>query len=203
MNKRSFAFVLLGVLISVHYLVPSIVFAQITSIRLSPEVTETSPTSAAPTLRTIDSASDLTTKPILIDKDVLKKIESIKKDDAPKTNEIHWGILIQNLFSEYWVQFLALVVSVIGVVLAVSGFSLANKKKHKYLKRFLHDIDNAYSSYKMKSKRCEAEMIRLQDQIEDKLKEGALDEGSYHLLENRINKYLEEIKTENGGKPLL
>lgn len=158
---------------------------------------------AVPTLRTLDPARVLSVKPIVIDKEVLNKIENAKKEDSKKDEGIRWGQLIQTLFSEYWVQFLALVVSVIGVVLAVSGYSLANKKKHKYLKRFLHDIDHAYSSYKMKSKRCEAEMIRLQDQIEDKLKEGALDEGSYHLLENRIHKYMEEIKAENGGKPAL
>lgn len=105
-----------------------------------------------------------------------------------------FGARVQGMFSEYWVQFLALVVSLIGVVLAVSGFSLATKKKQKYLKKYLHEIDDVYSSYKWKTKRCEAELYRLQDQIEDQLKEGAIDENTYHLLEKRIEKYLDEIK---------
>lgn len=105
-----------------------------------------------------------------------------------------FGAKVQGMFSEYWVQFLALVVSLIGVVLAVSGFSLATKKKQKYLKKYLHEIDDVYSSYKWKTKRCEAELYRLQDQIEDQLKEGKIDENTYHLLEKRIEKYLDEIK---------
>jgi hypothetical protein len=138
---------------------------------------------------------------------LLEKIESRKEqvlkpdDTAPKRTA--WTVWIQNIFSEYWVQFLALIVSVIGVVLAVSGFSLANKKKRKFLRRYLKEIDEAYVSYKMRSKRCEAEMIRLQDMIEDRLKEGKLDENSYHLLEQRIEKYLQEIKNDNGGKESL
>lgn len=198
MKNRITSLTILGWLICTMFYAPLLASAQVSPVR-SIETT--------PTLRNIDSLKELETKPILIDKDVLNKIEAVKieavkKEDAKKT-DTPWTVLVQNLFTEYWLQFLALVVSVIGVMLAVSGFSLANKKKHKYLKKFLHEIDNAYSSYKMKSKRCEAEMIRLQDQIEDKLKEGSLDEGTYHLLEKRIDKYLEEIKTENGGKPAL
>ena len=104
------------------------------------------------------------------------------------------GEQVQGIFSEYWVQFLALLVSVIGVALAVSGFSFANKKKQKYLRKYLHEIDDAYSSYKWKSKRCEAELYRLQDLVEDNLKDGKIDENTFNLLENRIKKYLDEIK---------
>ena len=131
-----------------------------------------------------------------IKKDLLeemsKKLEADKKsNDGPQRG---WGARIQGMFSEYWVQLLALVVSVIGVVLAVSGFSMANKSKQRSLKKFLHEIDDAYTSYKWKTKRCEAELYRLLDQVEEQLKEGKIDESTFSLLEKRIHKYLDEIK---------
>lgn len=134
-----------------------------------------------------------------IKKDLLeemnKKLEEEKNkkkaDDEPQRG---FGARIQGMFSEYWVQLLALVVSVIGVVLAVSGFSMANKSKQKNLKKFLHEIDDAYTSYKWKTKRCEAELYRLLDQVEEQLKEGKIDESTFSLLEKRIHKYLDEIK---------
>ena len=134
-----------------------------------------------------------------IKKDLLeemnKKLEAEKnKKKTEEEPQRGFGAKIQGMFSEYWVQLLALVVSVIGVVLAVSGFSIANKSKQKNLKKFLHEIDDAYTSYKWKTKRCEAELYRLLDQVEEQLKEGKIDESTFSLLEKRIHKYLDEIK---------
>jgi hypothetical protein len=64
----------------------------------------------------------------------------------------------------------------------------------------LHDIDDVYTSYKMKSRRCEAELFRLQDQIEDRLTAGNIDENTFQLLEGRIQKYMEEIKALERGE---
>lgn len=126
--------------------------------------------------------------------DEAKKAIASKLGSEEVSKKNGFGAVLQNIFSEYWVQFMALVVSLIGVFLAVSGFSFASKNKQKYLKKFLHEIDDAYSSYKWKSKRCEAELYRLKDQVEDQLKAGKIDENTYQLLEKRIDKYLDEIK---------
>jgi len=83
--------------------------------------------------------------------------------------------------------------------LAVTGFTIAGAKKKKSVSKFINDIDDTFASFKWKSKRCEAELYRLQDLIEDKLKAGKIDESSYHLLMNRIEKYLKEIKEVDGN----
>jgi|GEM_PF-5621815 len=101
---------------------------------------------------------------------------------------------VENWVSEYWVQFLALIVSLIGVFFAVTGFTFANQKKKKSVSNFLNQIDDTFDAFKWKSKRCEAELYRLEDMIEDQLKNGKLDESSYDLLTKRINKYLREIQ---------
>lgn len=96
--------------------------------------------------------------------------------------------------SEYWVQFWALVAGLLSVFLAVSGFSLAGRKKKKSLSHLMNEIDETFDSFKSKSKRCEAELYRLQDVIEDKLKSGKIDESTFQLLEGRIHKYMKEVQ---------
>lgn len=128
---------------------------------------------------------------------VTAEVERLLKEKEAQ-NQAQKGGPLQNVFSEYWVQFLALVVSVIGVALAVSGFSLAAAKKKKHISKYMNEIDDAFSSFKWKSKRCEAELYRLHDIIEEKLKEGKLDESSYQLLSNRIEKYLKEVQDVDG-----
>lgn len=100
----------------------------------------------------------------------------------------------QSFLSEYWVQFWALVVGLIGVFLAVTGFSFANRKKRKSVSRFINEIDNTFESFKWKSKRCEAELYHLHDVVDEKLKDGKIDESAYNLLIDRIDKYMKEVQ---------
>lgn len=110
---------------------------------------------------------------------------------------------IESFFSEYWVQFIALVVSFFGVGLAVTGFTVAGSKKKKSVSKFLHQIDDTFAAFKWKSKRCEAELYRLHDLVDEQLKAGKVDEGTYQLLMNRIDRYLAEIKEIDNLPPHL
>lgn len=96
--------------------------------------------------------------------------------------------------SEYWVQVWAMVAGLLGVLLAISGFSFANRKKKKSLSHFMNEIDDTFDSFKWKSKRCEAELYRLQDVMDEKLKKGKIDESTYNLLVGRIEKYIKEVQ---------
>lgn len=142
------------------------------------------------------STSEVTKIMPLIRNDLLNR----KPPLAQQNNQQSFNF--EEWFSAYWVQFLALLVSLIGVALAVTGFTVAGSKKKKSISKLINDIDDTFDSFKWKSKRCEAELYRLQDLIEDKLKEGKIDEGAYHLLSNRIEKYLKEI-SEIEGRPDL
>jgi hypothetical protein len=148
-------------------------------------------------------------KPVTVDKGALKEIQPIRlpvekpvekpkeikntpDTKQPSANEPSTSI--ESFISEYWVQFLALIVSIIGVALAVTGFTLAGAKKKKSVSKFLNQIDDTFAEYKWKSKRCEAELYRLHDLVDEQLKKGKLDEGAYEILHKRIEKYLAEIK---------
>lgn len=126
-----------------------------------------------------------------------KALNSIKNDAKAGTAEKidakpQQGF--QNFISEYWVQFLALLVSLVGVFFAVTGFTFAGQKKKKSVANFINQIDDTFASFKWKSKRCEAELYRIEDLIEDQLKNGKIDESSYELLTKRIQKYLKEVQ---------
>ncbi len=140
--------------------------------------------------------------PISLREEVISISERARKiqpvDSDGKTAPAAKSASIESFISEYWVQFLALIVSLIGVSLAVTGFTISGAKKKKSVSKFINEIDDTFASFKWKSKRCEAELYRLQDLVEDKLKEGKIDESVYHLLMNRIDKYLAEVKDVDG-----
>jgi hypothetical protein len=60
----------------------------------------------------------------------------------------------------------------------------------------MSEIDDTYSSFKMNSRRCEAELYRLKDSISNELKKGKIDEGAYAVLEKRIEDYMREIREQ-------
>ena len=132
-----------------------------------------------------------------------QRIAPIIKNEAAnsenRSNQNKVGFL-KNLFSEYGVQLLALIVSVVGLFMAISGFTFANRKKKKSTKKLINDIDSTFHEYKWKSKRCEAELYRMHDEVEEHLKKGKIDEGTYQLLIGRIEKYLKEIREVGNQK---
>lgn len=143
-----------------------------------------------------------TSETVTIPADKIQKIQDAMKA-AEKRPESRVPSSIESFITEYWVQFLALVVSLIGVSLAVTGFTLAGAKKKKSVSKFLNQIDDTFAAFKWKSKRCEAELYRLHDLVDEQLKAGKIDEGSYQLLMHRIDKYLAEIREIDNLPPHL
>jgi hypothetical protein len=102
---------------------------------------------------------------------------------------------------------------VITAFIAIAGFIAGIiryyivKKKKKSVSNYFSNIDDTYSNFKMKSRRCEAELYRLQDMIIEDFKNHKIDESSFALLEQRINNYLQEIRQQIladsfGGLPM-
>lgn len=88
------------------------------------------------------------------------------------------------------------IVAIITVIIAISGFTFAAKRKQKSISKYINQIDDTYSEYKMKAKRCEAELYRLKDIVDDQLKTGKIDEGAYSLLMGRIEGYMIDIQKQ-------
>ena len=121
----------------------------------------------------------------VIEKTILGKMSGTKSSQG----------LGLNFFSEYWMQIWALVLSLVGIILAITGFSFANAKKKKSTSKYLVRIDDTFTNFKTQSSQCEAELYRIQEQIEEDLKTAKIDESTYHLLTSRIEKYKKQIQS--------
>ena len=91
---------------------------------------------------------------------------------------------------------IGIILAVIAVLLAATGFTFASKKKQKSISKYMNKIDDTYTEYKMKAKRCEAELYRLKDIVDDELKSGKIDDSAYQLLMNRIENYMVDIQKQ-------
>ncbi|MFC1655797.1 hypothetical protein ACFL3C_02930 [Patescibacteria group bacterium] len=89
-----------------------------------------------------------------------------------------------------------LVITLLALVVAASGFTFAAKRKQRSISKYINQIDDTYSEYKMKAKRCEAELYRLRDIVDDELKNGKLDDSAYGLLMQRIENYMVDIQKQ-------
>ena len=108
-------------------------------------------------------------------------------NNKPGFFEHIWRLMVENL---------ATIVAFITVLVAISGFTFATKRKQKSIAKYINQIDDTYSEYKMKAKRCEAELYRLKDIVDDQLKSGKIDEGAYQLLLNRIEGYMIDVQKQ-------
>lgn len=91
---------------------------------------------------------------------------------------------------------IGIILTIIAVLLAATGFTFAAKRKQKSISKYMNKIDDTYTEYKMKAKRCEAELYRLKDIVDDELKSGKIDDGAYQLLMNRIENYMVDIQKQ-------
>jgi hypothetical protein len=91
---------------------------------------------------------------------------------------------------------LVIILTIITVIIAATGFTFASKRKQKSISKYMNQIDDTYSEYKMKAKRCEAELYRLKDIVDNELKSGKIDEGAYKLLMGRIEGYMVDIQKQ-------
>jgi len=89
---------------------------------------------------------------------------------------------------------IAVVVSIFSGVCAILGFSFSGHRKKRAISKYMGEIDTTFEEFKMKSKRCEAELYRLHDVLEDELKKGKIDESLFDLLSKRIDKYIAEVQ---------
>ena len=83
----------------------------------------------------------------------------------------------------------------VPIAMAVAGWDLLHQKKSK-LRTYFEKIDQTYGQFKTEGQRCEAELHSLKQTIEQELKDGKVEEGTYQLLTARIEKYLKDVRKQ-------
>jgi hypothetical protein len=123
-------------------------------------------------------------KPILIDPRNLKQINNGNQQNGFRWPNISW-------------EFVAVVISIIAGLTTILGFSFNGHKRKRAISKYMEEIDSTFAEFKWKSKRCEAELYRLHDVLEDRLKKGKIDEPQFELLDKRIDKYILAINEKD------
>lgn len=126
--------------------------------------------------------------------EVIKPKEEIRRDVREEPRQKQPSIF--DRIGKGIMNNLGVVFAILAVVVAISGFTFAGRRKRRSISKHMNEIDNTYSEYKMKAKRCEAELYRLKDIIDDELKNAKLDDSAYALLVGRIEEYMVEIQKQ-------
>jgi len=101
----------------------------------------------------------------------------------------------------FWsIEVVAGVVSIGAAGVGVVGWALrersARRRGRVLFRKLMEEVDNVYGSFKMNSRRCEAELLRLKGEVLAGFKEGVLEEESLHALEGRIEAYMRDVRKE-------
>jgi len=98
------------------------------------------------------------------------------------------------------VELVAGIVSIGGAGLGLAGWlarTRSAKRRGRILfRKLLEEVDDAYGSFKMNSRRCEGELLRLKAEVLAGFKEGVIEEGDFHTLDARIDTYIREVRSE-------
>ena len=101
----------------------------------------------------------------------------------------------------FWsIEVVAGVVSIGAAGVGVVGWALRERSTRRrgrvLFRKLMEEVDNVYGSFKMNSRRCEAELLRLKGEVLAGFKEGVLEEESLHALEGRIEAYMRDVRKE-------
>ena len=94
----------------------------------------------------------------------------------------------------------AVVVSVIGGTVGIARWirnsRIRNTVKKRTFQEHMERMDDVYTTYKMNSRQCEAELYKLRTKVMDDFKQGIIDERKFNILDKRIDEYILEIRAE-------
>ena len=86
--------------------------------------------------------------------------------------------------------------AIVGIITWVSTSQRERKKKKVILNELLGKTDEIYARFKMNAQKCETELIKLKDEVITEFKQGNLEPDSFTFIDNKIDKYINEIREE-------
>ena len=108
---------------------------------------------------------------------------------------------------QFWsIERVATLITIGGAAVGAVGWATrtrSERRRRKILfKELMQGVDDVYTRFKMNARQCEAELLRLKDQVMEEFKQGMITEENYDVLERRIEEYLREIREEleSGGQ---
>jgi len=98
------------------------------------------------------------------------------------------------------VELIAGVVTIGAAIVGAAGWyyrARSTRRRGTILyNKFLNSVDDVYSRFKLNSNRCEAELLKLKEEIFRDFKEGLIEGENFDTLDRMIERYLREIREE-------
>ena len=92
------------------------------------------------------------------------------------------------------VYLISIMGTLIGIVSWVNRTRKVRRKQEIVFNRILSEIDEIYTRYRINSRKCETELIKVKNNVMDEFKQEVLDEDKFKILIERIEQYLNAIK---------
>jgi len=98
------------------------------------------------------------------------------------------------------IEKIATILTICGTIIGVIGWLMKaraeREREKKLFTEFMQNIDDIYFSFKVNTRKCEAELYRIKDQVFTEFKQGVINAKNYNILEERIEEYIKEIREE-------
>jgi len=98
------------------------------------------------------------------------------------------------LFSLDWLNFIIALVGLVAPVALVGFAWVRNRRKKAVIKALLNRIDEVYSRFKTKPRKCKEELRGLRNKITEDLTDGKITQENYDIMDKKIEKYMEELR---------
>jgi len=98
------------------------------------------------------------------------------------------------------IELITTCITIGGTAVGVIGWFVRHERMEKrrkvLFKKLMDEVDSVYSRFKMNAIQCEAELYKLKDEVLDEFKQGTIDEDKHYTLEQRIVKYMKEVREQ-------
>lgn len=123
----------------------------------------------------------------------------VQAEDTPITpQESDTGRDKVGIFSDWSLREVVYLISILGTLIGVVSWGNRTRKERRkqeiVFNKILGEIDEIYTRYKVNSRRCETELIKLKNSVMDEFKQGIFDEDKFQILLDRIEQYINEIQ---------
>jgi len=93
-----------------------------------------------------------------------------------------------------WLNFVIALVGLVAPVALVGFAWVRNRRKKAVIKALLNRIDEVYSKFKTKPRKCEEELRGLRNKITEDLTDSKITQENYDIMDKKIEKYMEELR---------
>jgi hypothetical protein len=102
-----------------------------------------------------------------------------------------WDIFVSSENIKVWLA----VAGIMITLTSVSTAGIRTRRKRKFTKALLNQIDEVYADFKNDPRKCEDELCRLRNTIlQGMLTDGKISEANHSIMDRKIEKYLEELQ---------